>query len=323
MKKFPLIFLLTTLVLMSGCKPGTPNGVLSERKMEDILYDYHIAQGMADYQEGKYDTLLARVYEAAVLKKHSTTKAEFDSSMVYYMWHTDRMHKIYESLSKRIEAEMRAMGGTGGGAGEFAAFGTTGDTANVWNGPRAVVLSHHPAFNHYSFALKTDTTFHSGDKLLLSFNTEFIYQDGMRDGVVLMAVRFGNDSVATRILHATSTNHYNLELTDDKRLGIKNIKGYFLINGAVGRSERHTTMKLVVFKDIALVRMRNNMPVSQVQPVDSLNRKEDADSAVNGKNERQLGNRPFSHEELPRLEDRIVRRDNMPEQNRNNNKNRQ
>ena len=271
---------LFVIVLMIGCKPGVPRNIIQPSMMEDILYDYHLAQAMSNYQEGRYDSLLVRVYEAAVYKKYGITKAEFDSSMVYYTRHTDRLHKIYESLSKRFEADMMALGGAGAGAGSYSSFGTTGDTANVWSGPQTIVLLHHPAFNHYSFTIKADTSFHAGDKIILNFNSEFIYQEGMRDGVVVLAVKFSNDSVATRTMHATGSSHYGLELSDEGRIGIKEVKGYFLLNSAAGESENRTTMKLVVFRDIALVRMRNDKPAPEDIPVDSLPRKDAKDTAV-------------------------------------------
>lgn len=274
------------MVVMIGCKPGVPRNIIQPRMMEDILYDYHLAQAMGNFQEGGYDSLLSHVYEAAVYKKYGITKAEFDSSMVYYTRHTDQLHKIYESLSKRYESNMMALGGAGGGIGGYSSYGTMGDTANVWNGPQAIVLLHHPAFNHYSFTIKADTSFHAGDRVMLNFRSEFIYQDGMRDGVVVLAVRFGNDSVATRSMHATSSVHYNMELVDDKKLGIKEVKGFFLLNTSAGDSENRTTIKLVVFKDIALVRMRSREPAIEPTLDEPLPRIDASDTAALGNKEK-------------------------------------
>ncbi len=32
---------------------------------------------------------------------------------------------------------------------------------------------------------------------MLDFDSQFIYQDGIRDGLALLAVQFGNDSIAS------------------------------------------------------------------------------------------------------------------------------
>ena len=82
------------VLLLMGCAPSVPGKYIQPGEMEDILYDYHIAEAMANDYESRRDTLLMRVYKAAVLKKHGYSEAEFDSSMVYYMRHADRLHHI-------------------------------------------------------------------------------------------------------------------------------------------------------------------------------------------------------------------------------------
>ena len=69
------------VALLSGCRPERPGYVLSEDKMEDILYDYHVAQAMAENEEGdvaRHRYLMAQT----VFEKHGVTQEVFDSSMV-------------------------------------------------------------------------------------------------------------------------------------------------------------------------------------------------------------------------------------------------
>ena len=47
------------ILLMTGCKPGVPKEYIQPDDMEDILYDYHVADGMA-YAEGAYDEMAFR-----------------------------------------------------------------------------------------------------------------------------------------------------------------------------------------------------------------------------------------------------------------------
>ena len=101
------------LMGLLACKPSMPDDVLSPGKMEDILYDYHLADGMA-YAEANYDQLGYKkmVYREAALRKHGVTKAEFDSSMVYYYRHTEKLHDIYLNLAKRLNNDALALGAT-------------------------------------------------------------------------------------------------------------------------------------------------------------------------------------------------------------------
>lgn len=96
---------------MFSCKPQVPDEYIQPDEFEDILYDFHLADGMAngngDRADVSYDVTL---YRQAVLHKYGITQAEFDSSLVYYMRHADRLHKIYENLSQRFEDEAMALG---------------------------------------------------------------------------------------------------------------------------------------------------------------------------------------------------------------------
>lgn len=262
---FPLLFLFSVILLLSGCKPSVPRKFIQPGKMEDILYDYHIAEAMATDYENRNDSLLTRVYKLAVLKKHGYTEAEFDSSMVYYMRHTERLHKIYESLSTRLGKTAISLGASESEVNRFNTLSSTGDTANIWNGDVSFVLMHHPAFNKYSFAVEADTTFHAGDKLMLQFDSQFIFQDGTRNGIVVMAMRLADDSVIVRNIHVSNSNRQKMEIQDINRVGIKEVKGFFLLNNSLNRAiENQTTLKLMIVNHIALVRMHTPEPEPSV-----------------------------------------------------------
>lgn len=47
-----LLALSLALLLMVACKPQVPSDYLQPGEMEDILYDYHLAQAMAQRNEG-------------------------------------------------------------------------------------------------------------------------------------------------------------------------------------------------------------------------------------------------------------------------------
>lgn len=241
-------------IALASCKPSIPSKYLSKSEMADVLYDLHIAEAMAsvDYK----DTAAMVTYREAVLKKHDVSLADFDSSMVYYMRHTKLMHEVYQELSDRLTDEAQSLGADVSENNRYGAV-AMGDTANVWNGPTALVFSADAAFNHYSFDIPVDSAFHKGDKLILDFESQFIYQDGMRDGIAYLAVTFKNDSVATTNLHVTSSQHYNLTLEDRDSMGIKSVRGYFLLNSGdfSSGSSSLTTLKLMFIQHIKLVRM--------------------------------------------------------------------
>lgn len=258
-----LVAVMALLFCVSSCKPSLPGGVLSKGKMTDILYDYHLALAMA-HMDDNGDKGQSLAYREAVLRKHDVTSAEFDSSMVYYMRHTELLEDVYKDLTDRYNNEITAMGGSASAGGEFANLSATGDTANVWNLSTSMVFMPVQPFNSTSFDIKVDSTFHKGDRLMLDFDAQFIYQDGMRNGVAMLAVQFGNDSIAQRTIMIQSTQHYSVELSDADSLGIKSVKGYFMLmndDNGTGVSSQ-TTLKLMFLEHIKLIRMHPLKPVA-------------------------------------------------------------
>ena len=60
------------LVLLASCEVKRPKEVLDEARMEEVLYDYHIAKVMAD--EVPYDEAYRRpLYRQGVFAKHGIT----------------------------------------------------------------------------------------------------------------------------------------------------------------------------------------------------------------------------------------------------------
>ena len=258
-----LVAVMALLFCVSSCKPSLPSGVLSKGKMTDILYDYHLALAMA-HMDDNGDKGQSLAYREAVLRKHDVTSAEFDSSMVYYMRHTELLEDVYKDLTDRYNNEITAMGGSAKEGGEFANLSAIGDTANVWNLAASMVFMPVKPFNSTSFDIKVDSTFHKGDRLMLDFDAQFIYQDGMRNGVAMLAVQFGNDSIAQRTIMIQSTQHYSVELSDADSLGIKSVKGYFMLmndDNGTGVSSQ-TTLKLMLLEHIKLIRMHPQKPVA-------------------------------------------------------------
>ena len=98
--RFHLCLICMFVFAVAGCKVKRPSDVISESKMENLLYDYHVAKSMGDnlpYSENYKKAL----YINAVFKKYGTTQAAFDSSMVWYTRNTEILSKIYDKVKKR------------------------------------------------------------------------------------------------------------------------------------------------------------------------------------------------------------------------------
>ena len=246
-----IISLLITCSLVS-CKPSVPSEYIQPGQMEDILYDYHLAQGIL-LAEAKDNEINRQACKLAVLEKYGVSEGYFESSLQYYIRHTAQMHDIYEQLAKRFEVEAISQGATASDLAQYGAITAKGDTADVWIGEKSIVLAQQPPYNSLSFTLKADTAFHKGDRIMLNFDTHFIVQEGSRDGVAILAITFNNDSVASETRRIITNTHYSLQVNDNNRLGIKNVKGMFIFNK--GFSNTSSTLKLMSVNNIQLIRM--------------------------------------------------------------------
>lgn len=252
-----------------SCKPAVPSTFISPDEMEDLLYDYHLADAMAEHAKGNYaENVIA--YRAAVLKKYGVTQEKFDTSMVYYMRHTYQLHTIYEHVAQRMQNKAEELGASVPMGGDMA---LNGDTTDLWKGKPSIVLIPNEPYNLFDFSLKADTAFHKGDNIILSFHGDFVFQDGSRDGVALLSVVFNNDSVAQRVIHISSASDYNLSIQDDASLGIKEIKGFFLLSASNSLNSSLTTLKMMCLSNIHLYRMHfRKVPAAgpPAQPSDNM-----------------------------------------------------
>ncbi len=198
-----ILIALVFVLLAASCKPGTPSGVISESKMESILYDYHLAQAAAESGEG--DVVNNRyLYVHAVFDKYGITEEEFDSSMVWYSANADILFKMYTRLNARFEAESKGMGVGVSDTELYANMSEIGDTANIWSGSRFLILENNRLHNLVTLSMVADSTFLAGDTYKLSFASHF-FGDTRRDAFAFLHVKFKDGRVSSVFQHVSSS----------------------------------------------------------------------------------------------------------------------
>ena len=244
--------ILAVATLVVACKPSVPGRYLQEDEMENILYEYYLADQVVATQGG--DESVAQAYKDNILLKYGTTQEDFDSSVVYYTRHTQHLYDIYKRLGERLSNEAMAQGASASEVERFGDMASNGDTVNVWNGERAFVLTPHAATNHYPFSIDADTTYRAGDRLMLDMDVQYIFRDGARDGIAALKVRFANDSVASKTVRMTTASHYHLQIDDRDSVGIANVSGYVLLNGGA-QQQQSKSLRLMIVSGVSLIRM--------------------------------------------------------------------
>ena len=261
-----LMLLLVALMLLSACKPKVPSQYIQPSDMEDLLYDYYVSQGLsADVnpaEGGEY----ARQYNInLVLKKYEVTQADFDSSLVYYYNHIEELYKIYENVQKRLSEEAVDLGAPSSEVMRYTTQSLTGDTAEVWQGPRHLVVLPQPPYNICQFTQKADTSYHQGDSYLMTCNSTFLAQSGSRNATLVLSVRYDNDSIITQNMTIAPSGSTTLRIPVCN-LKAKEFKGYVYMARRQGQDNMND-MCLLFLNDIQFVRFHHKTTANTEPPV--------------------------------------------------------
>lgn len=252
------------LTLFAACKPGKPSDVLSAGEMEDVLYDYHLAGGLAKTKPTDSIAYYERLYRHAVFRKHELTQADFDRSMAWYSRRTEELKNVYEAIAKRLGEEETSGRNTAIPLpGEATA---SGDTLNSWHGATSALLCSQNT-NRFTFVETPDTTFRADDRIEWRFSTKWYYNEGTRQAVAALFIHYEGDSVATVRQNVFFGKEQTVSATLADR-PVKRIEGLVYLRS--GWSERP---RMVYLSHFALLRIHPKRVVyetTSAPPNDSL-----------------------------------------------------
>ncbi|MDR2121180.1 MAG: DUF4296 domain-containing protein [Tannerella sp.] len=115
-----------------------PEGIISEKKMKDILVDMQMAEEMTTT-----DPLVFRDNEEknalykSVFRKHHVTEADYDSSLVWYGRHLDAYMRVHKAALAEVQKRIDALGDV---APESVSESNR-DSLDIWNFRRYYELS--------------------------------------------------------------------------------------------------------------------------------------------------------------------------------------
>lgn len=162
--RFLSIFLLTAFV--AACSKA-PSGVLSERKMKDVLVDMQLAEAVIgtnykEYAEAEKKEALFR----SVFKKHGITQAEYDSSLVWYGRNLDVYMKVYDVVLAELNQRKKDLGDIQ----PDASPSSNRDSVNVWNRFSYLTFLPDAPYNGVYFDFVPAGGYPAGSAFVLSFD---------------------------------------------------------------------------------------------------------------------------------------------------------
>ena len=252
------IFLLIMAMGIASCSTR-PEGVVSKSKMKDVLYDYHLAQGLIMNLPVDSSFMAQAIYDA-VYENNGITETQFDSSMIYYQRHMDDLKDIYNEVKNRLTEEEKSIQLKIGNS-EMMVFTEGGDTADIWMGSQLYALRYSDMLNKAQFHLKCDTTFHRYDKFLMKATTMFV-RDNKEDRnhylTLCLSLKYKNNRIVSNIQHVSNDGPVQINLTavDDEDLAA--VSGFFYYEGKPGGRN------IGFVRDISLLRMHDRVKEAEM-----------------------------------------------------------
>ena len=271
-----LILHLSLLLFLVGCKVERPKEVLPPSKMEDVLYDYHLAQVMGGELGGE-NMYKRGLYVDYVFKKHHVTRAQLDSSLVWYTRHPKELSDIYERLETRTEHEIEYIRQRQAQVSTRTAQPVEGDSADLWYESHHFILTPSPIENYRAVTVPFDANFHKCDTIRWMFDVIFVGQQVHEptDGTAFPSPVNGEAEGGAKTIEAErSLVQFNQVATDGEQDSTRH-----QVNEATGQqvNERKAIASLIIryANDSVIARdvvMMKNMPVSiTLQNADSVN----------------------------------------------------
>lgn len=211
-----------------GCRVKRPETVLPDAKMEKVLYDYHVAKAMGDelpFAES-YKKVL---YIESVFKKHGITRAEFDSSMVWYARNPNVLTKIYEKVNVRLRNERDGINHLIALRENKPETSVPGDSVDLWAWRRMYRLTGMPLDNKVTFTFPADTNFKDRDTLRWSACFHFGSRpDSLSFPLMAMQLIYAKDTV-DRMCRVEQAGMQTVELFADTLGSIKEVRGFIYV----------------------------------------------------------------------------------------------
>jgi len=222
----PFILFILGVLLLTACD-SRPHGVLSERKMANVLYDIYLADASSDVK-GYYasmDSLKRQNYQF-ILHKEDVSVAEFDSSVTWYARHSDEHAKLYDRVITRLAALQKDVN-----AGKYKdPIRTKNDTLDVWNRPRKFDLKAQEYRDKIFFHFD-NSQFKKGDELLLTYLHKIDNVDKSTHKRLLIKVKYTNNKVDSLVSFARNDGkwrRYKVSFPLSRVQNVVSIDGWIL-----------------------------------------------------------------------------------------------
>lgn len=170
-----IICLLICMLVGASCI-DRPEYVLDEEQMVDLLVDVHKAEGLMETQTSLgTNQENQKAIMAAVLVNHGVSRAQYDSSLMWYARHLKLLVRVYSHVDERLLEEQDKWSALSTDIRDFA-VSEAGDSVQLWSMRNYLVLDHTRKLDRRFWELEADSNFLAGDTLRWTFDVNHLVE---------------------------------------------------------------------------------------------------------------------------------------------------
>ena len=227
---------------ISSCSK-TPEGVLNQEEMASLMADIHMGEAVIDYNYSTFPNDSTRkMLKQSIYLAHGVDQEIVDTSFVWYGNHIEDYIKVYDRAIEIIQDRQRDYVNASNSQITIA-----GDSVEVWNGPRHVIVNNRIPASFITFNVRPDSIWQNGDVYMLSYKT--ISNSQPVKSKLLVDYSDGSTSYVDKIVNEKSKNLLRIQV--DSTLTPLRVYGY--INIPANQQSYYEV------DSIALTRMRKNL----------------------------------------------------------------
>ena len=222
--------------MLVGCSK-TPDYVISENAMVELLSDLYKAEAMMEDDNSKYNSDSSKlVLRQSVFLKHNVDQEKFDTSLIWYAHNLDVYGKVNEDVIEKLEKEKNKLSkaeistvatmASGDVKPSEPRYRNVGDTADIWGGVRTWLLL--PGFNRnaITFDVKPDRENMRGDVYELALKI-----CNIRKPIKLfVGVDYKDGSTSYQQKNYSVDGWHRCKIQSDSVRDVKRIYGYIMYN---------------------------------------------------------------------------------------------
>ena len=235
------------LVLAFAACNRVPESVIQPDDMAELMADVRVADAVVAVNPAQYAVPGTReALRDAVFAKHGITKAQFDSSLVWYGHNMNIYQDVTDRSIEILEARLEQVNGQ---VAE-AALSVAGDSVDIWQRPTALMLTDRSPSPYITFNLTADRNWERGD--FFTWTAHLVVPPTEASWCITAEYTDGTVETVSANLDVADLNRQSLTFFTDSTRTASQLCGWLYLPAADRRP--------VVVDSLSLTRSRITMP---------------------------------------------------------------